>query len=158
MVAVIRPQVELRNMARGDLSAVHAIEKASYPFPWSRGIFVDCLRVGYRCHVISIDGAVCGYGILSAALDEAHLLNLCIHPARRRGGLARMMLDHLIDEVRILGIDRMFLEVRPSNKAAVSLYRRYDFHVIGRRPGYYPGAEGREDAVVMVRHFDPAND
>lgn len=153
MAAVLSPSLEFREMRRSDLSAVYAIELASYPFPWSRGIFVDCLRVGYRCHVLIEDGAVCGYTIVSNALDEAHLLNFCIHPDRRRGGLGTLMLDHLMREAQIGRIDRMFLETRPSNRGAIALYRSAGFHVIGRRPGYYPSHDGREDAVVMVRHF-----
>ena len=142
-------------MRRSDLTPVAAIEAASYPYPWSRGIFADCLRVGYRCHVLCANGAISGYGIVSMALDEAHLLNLCVAPDRRRSGFARIMLGHLIDEVRVGGMDRMFLEVRPSNRGAVALYRAHGFRVIGRRPGYYPASGGREDAAVMVCHLDP---
>ena len=153
MVAVLSPQVEIRRMLRGDLADVHAIEQASYPYPWSRGIFSDCLRVGYRCHVLTEDETIRGYGIVSHALEECHLLNLCIHPERRRGGLAGVLLDHLLREARLVSASRMFLEVRPSNRGAVALYRRYGFSVIGRRPGYYPDKGGREDAMVMVYRF-----
>ncbi len=158
MAAVLEPSLSIRTMQRGDLSAVIALEKASYPFPWSRGIFSDCLRVGYRCHVIEADGRLAGYTIVSMAVDEAHLLNLCIDPDRRRQGLASVMLDHILREVRIAGMDRLFLEVRPSNRAAGALYRRRGFRVIGRRPGYYPTTDGREDAMVMVLHLDPENE
>ncbi len=154
MAAVLEPSLSIRPMQRGDLSAVVALEKASYPFPWPRGIFSDCLRVGYRCHVIEVDGWLAGYTVVSMAVDEAHLLNLCIDPDRRRQGLATVMLDHVLREARIADIDRLFLEVRPSNRAAVALYRRHGFQVIGRRPGYYPAAEGREDGMVMVLHLD----
>lgn len=153
MAAVLSPRLAIRRMVRGDLAAVHAIEESSYPFPWSRGIFVDCLRVGYRCHVLTADETVCGYAIASYALDESHLLNLCIHPERRRAGLAGVMVDHLLREARLASAARMFLEVRPSNVAAVALYKRYGFRVIGRRPGYYPGHDGREDAMIMVYRF-----
>ena len=155
MAAVLEPSLSIRGMQRGDLSAVTAMEKASYPYPWSRGIFSDCLRIGYRCHVIEVDGLLAGYTIVSMAVDEAHLLNLCIDPGRRRQGLASVMLDHVLREVRIAGMDRLFLEVRPSNRGAVTLYRRRGFQVIGRRPGYYPAADGREDAMVMVLHLEP---
>lgn len=154
MAAVLTPRVAVRAMHRRDLDAVGAIESASYPFPWTRGIFQDCLRVGYRCHVLDVDSAVAGYGVVSQALDEAHLLNLCIHPDRRREGLAKLLLEHLISEAQIGAADRLFLEVRPSNKAAVSLYKASGFRTIGRRPGYYPAREGREDAAVMVLHLD----
>ncbi|MEE4303405.1 MAG: ribosomal protein S18-alanine N-acetyltransferase [Wenzhouxiangella sp.] len=154
MAAVLSPRVGVRAMARGDLDAVTRIETASYPFPWTRGIFQDCLRVGYRCHVLEADGVIAGYGIVSHALDEAHLLNLCIHPEQRRGGLARLLLEHVVGEARVGAANRLFLEVRPSNEAAVALYRSSGFRAIGRRPGYYPADEGREDAMVMVLHLD----
>jgi [ribosomal protein S18]-alanine N-acetyltransferase len=153
MAAVLSPRVELRSMTRADLSAVYDIEQSSYPYPWSRNIFSDCLRVGYRCHVLTEDEVVRGYGIVSHALDECHLLNLCIHPERRGVGLAGVMVDHLLREARLVSASRMFLEVRPSNRAAIALYKRYGFQVIGRRPGYYPAHDGREDAMIMVYRF-----
>ncbi|RFF30283.1 ribosomal protein S18-alanine N-acetyltransferase [Wenzhouxiangella sediminis] len=154
MAAILSPRVEVRAMARGDLDAITRIETASYPFPWTRGIFQDCLRVGYRCHVLEANSEIAGYGIVSHALDEAHLLNLCIHPEQRRGGLARLLLEHVVREARVGTANRLFLEVRPSNEAAVALYRGSGFRTIGRRPGYYPANEGREDAMVMVLHLD----
>lgn len=157
MAAVLSEGVAIRAMVRRDLEAITEIESSSYPFPWTRGIFQDCLRVGYRCHVLEIANEVAGYGIVSHALDEAHLLNLCIHPDQRRKGLANLLLDHVVRESRIAAADRLFLEVRPSNKAAVKLYRHRGFQTIGRRPGYYPAREGREDALVMVLHLDCRN-
>lgn len=154
MAAVLSPRVAVRAMVRGDLDAVAGIETASYPFPWTRGIFQDCLRVGYRCHVLEADDKVAGYGIVSHALDEAHLLNICIHPEQRRSGLARLLLDYVVREAQIGAANRLFLEVRPSNKAAITLYKKNGFRAIGRRPGYYPADQGREDAMVMVLHLD----
>ncbi len=154
MALVWQPRIDVRCMDRGDLSAVLAIEQSAYSFPWSAGIFADCLRVGYRCHVVTEHDQICGYAIHSRALDEAHLLNLCISPARRRAGLASLLLDYLLRELMVAGVDRLFLEVRPSNKAALRLYAQHQFEKIGRRPGYYPAAEGREDALVLLRHLD----
>lgn len=158
MAAVLEQTLSIRGMQRGDLSGVSAMEKTSYPYPWTRGIFADCLRVGYRCHVLEANGLLVGYAIVSMAVDEAHLLNLCVDPDQRRQGLATVMLEHVLREVRVAGMDRLFLEVRPSNRGAVALYRRHGFQVIGRRPGYYPAADGREDAKVMVLHLEPENE
>ncbi len=155
MAAVLEPALFIRQMQKADLTTVVSIEQQSYPFPWSRGIFFDCVQVGYRCHVLTENETIIGYAVVSMAVDEAHLLNLCIAPAHRRRGLASVMLDHVIREVRIAGMDRLFLEVRPSNRAAVNLYRQYGFKVIGRRPDYYPAPDGREDARVMVLHLEP---
>ncbi|MEE4295898.1 MAG: ribosomal protein S18-alanine N-acetyltransferase, partial [Wenzhouxiangella sp.] len=148
--------VVVRAMAREDLPAVTAIEQSAYSFPWSPGIFADCLRVGYRCHVVEDQGTLCGYAIYSVAVDEAHLLNLCVSPARRRSGFASVLLDHVLRELMLAGVDRVFLEVRPSNKAALRLYAREGFERIGRRPGYYPAEQGREDALVLLRNLDGA--
>jgi len=142
-------------MRRGDLDAVSAIEQRSYPFPWSKGIFSDCLRIGYCCRVVEIDAGLGGYAILSVAAGESHLLNLCIAPDHRRRGLGQLLLDGVRVDARVLGATRMFLEVRPSNRAATVLYANNGFRVIGRRPGYYPAELGREDALVMVLHLEP---
>lgn len=154
MAAVLRPEWVLRAMVRHDLDQVEAIERASYPFPWTRGIFSDCLRVGYRCQVLSTGDQVNAYSVASIALDEGHLLNLCVAPAYRRQGLARILLDRVVAEAKMAGMVRLFLEVRPSNRGAIKLYKANRFRIIGRRPGYYPDENGREDAVIMVRHLD----
>lgn len=155
MVAVLKPRLAVRPMKRRDLGAVIAIEQASYPQPWTRGIFRDCLLVGYRCRVLMAEKDVAGYAIVSGALDEAHLLNICIHPDHRRTGCARQLLDHVVVEARQAEARRLFLEVRPSNLGAIRLYRAFGFRAIGRRPGYYPDGPdgGREDATVMVLHL-----
>ncbi len=158
MVAVLRSELLIRPMRRSDLDEVHAIEDRSYPFPWSRGIFGDCLRIGYCCRLAELCGEVAGYSILSVGAGEAHLLNLCVALEHRRAGVGQALLDGVLVDARLLLARRVFLEVRPSNRAAIALYEANGFHIIGRRPGYYPSWEGREDALVMVRHPEPDND
>ncbi|MDR6643863.1 ribosomal-protein-alanine N-acetyltransferase [Luteibacter sp. 1214] len=150
MVVVARPSTEVRAMRRDDLDAVVAIEHASYPFPWSAGIFRDCLQAGHNCWVIVHEGDIAGYGILSVAAGEAHVLNVCIGDAWRGLGYGRRMMRRLLDLARWYGVERVFLEVRPSNPVARALYDSLDFHEIGRRPGYYPAENGREEAIVMA--------
>lgn len=145
-------------MRRADVEAVCAIEQRSYPFPWSKGIFSDCLRIGYCCRVAELGDRLGGYAILSSGAGESHLLNLCVDTEHRRRGLGQLLLDGLLVDARLLGAERMFLEVRPSNRAAMVLYGNNDFRVIGRRPDYYPAEIGREDALVMVRHLDGEHD
>jgi ribosomal-protein-alanine N-acetyltransferase len=157
MVAVARPRIEVRAMRREDLPAVAALETASYEFPWSAGIFGDCLKAGHPCWVLCCDGEVAGYGILSAAAGEAHVLNLCIGPAWRGRGLGRHLLGRLLDVARWSGAERVFLEVRPSNPVAQQLYASVGFKEIGRRPRYYPAKGGREDAIVMALDREPAS-
>jgi ribosomal-protein-alanine N-acetyltransferase len=144
------PAAALRPMRDGDLDAVMDIERRAYPFPWTRGIFRDCLRAGYPALVLVADGDVVGYGLLSVAAGEAHILNVCADPALPRQGHGRRLLRALLQQARGRGAQRVFLEVRPSNPAAIALYDAEGFNEIGRRPRYYPAASGREDAIVMA--------
>lgn len=151
---MIVPSVSLRSrdMGRLDLGAVLAIERQSYSFPWSEGVFRDCLRIGYHCLVaVDPDEIIVGYGLLSTAVDEAHILNLCVDPEHRRQGIARFLLESLLDVASNERVRTMLLEVRPSNVAAVELYRSLGFHRIGLRKNYYPATHGREDALVLAR-------
>ncbi len=151
MSAVTRPgPVSLRALRGSDLNAVMAIELRGYPFPWTRGIFIDCLRAGYPGLAMERDGLLVGYGVLSIAADEAHVLNICIDPLAQSRGLGRQLLRALVRLAADRGAQRVFLEVRPSNTPALALYHSEGFNEIGRRPRYYPAAQGREDAVVMA--------
>jgi ribosomal-protein-alanine N-acetyltransferase len=139
----------IRRLTAADLDSIMRIEEAAYPFPWTRGIFSECLRVGYGCIGVQLGGELAGYAIFNVGAGESHLLNLCIHPGRQRRGLGSLLLEHVITTTRSLGCDAIILEVRPSNPAAAELYRARGFSVIGRRPDYYRAAAGREDALVM---------
>ncbi|WP_037060978.1 ribosomal protein S18-alanine N-acetyltransferase [Pseudoxanthomonas suwonensis] len=145
----------LRAMREGDLDAVMSIEKRAYPFPWTRGIFRDCLLAGYPALLALDDDSPAGYGVMSIAADEAHLLNLCTAPERQSRGLGRHILRALLRTARDRGAQRIFLEVRPSNPAAIALYHSEGFNEIGRRPRYYPAVDGREDALVMAKELLP---
>lgn len=143
----------LRAMRRADLAAVVAIERDNYPFPWSEGVFRDCLRVGYYCRVLDTERGVGGYAIMSLAAGEAHVLNLCVDGWLRGGGHGRRLLEHLSEIATRGRARRLFLEVRPSNTAARRLYERAGFGQIGLRRGYYPAHGGREDALVLARRL-----
>ena len=141
--------VVIRPMTETDVNAVVALERASYQFPWSEGIFRDCLRVGYTCRVVTSDNRVIGYGVMSVGAGEAHILNLCIDAAFRCQGIGRRMLDYLLDKGAAAGMAEAFLEVRPSNTAAIRLYLSLGFDQVGMRRGYYQAVGGREDAAVL---------
>ena len=141
---------QLRPMYEADLDAVMKVELRAYPFPWTRGIFQDCLRAGYPARLLEQDGVVLGYGLLSVAVDEAHVLNVCVDPQCQSRGLGRRLLRELVRLARLYRASRVFLEVRPSNAPAVALYHSEGFNEIGRRPRYYPAENGREDALVMA--------
>lgn len=143
----------LRPMTVADLDAVMEIEKDAYPYPWTLGIFRDCLHVGYCCWVYTQAEEILAYGVMSIAAGESHLLNLCVRGSARRSGLGTTMLRHLVQLAGRHGADVVLLEVRPSNVAAVDLYRNLGFNEVGIRKNYYPADDGREDALVMARQL-----
>ena len=149
------PAATLRTMRESDLDAVMAIEVRAYPFPWTRGIFRDCLLAGYPAWLLVEHGLPIGYGVISLAADEAHILNVCVAPERQGRGLGRQLLRALVQGARERRAERVFLEVRPSNPHAIALYHSEGFNEIGRRPRYYPAHNGREDAIVMRLELDP---
>jgi [ribosomal protein S18]-alanine N-acetyltransferase len=134
-----------------DLDTLVAIESAAYPFPWSRGNFIDSLNAGYLARKrVDASGQWLGYFIAMPGVQEVHLLNLTVAPAHQGRGHALAMLDELVRESLALGAQRLWLEVRVSNQRAQELYRRYGFRDVGLRRGYYPaGALARENAIVM---------
>lgn len=154
MSAVPKPLPgRIRPMTASDLKEIMAIEWRAYPFPWTEQIMVDCLRAGYCCRVLPDGGRIEAYGVLSVAAGEANLLNLCVRPESQRTGLARGLLAHLLELAQVQGAQTVFLEVRPSNVRALRLYQAAGFCEVGRRRNYYPGARGREDALVMAKEL-----
>jgi len=145
------PPVHVRAMCHEDLSLVSDIERRSYDFPWSHGVFRDCLLAGYQCVVLDREDRVAGYAILSIAAGEAHILNLCVDPAHRAHGYGEQLLDEILGRARAAEVQEIFLEVRPSNKTAIALYRKRGFHQVADRPQYYQSQEGREDAAVLSK-------
>ena len=150
MSAAVHPRSRIRLMQPSDLKAVAAVEKAAYAYPWSLGIFRDCLLAGYYNVVLEVSDSVCGYAIMSIASSEAHLLNLCVHPNVQNLGYGRQLLNAMLAKANDAGVDKVFLEVRPSNAAAIHLYRSAGFEQVGIRPAYYQAERGREDAVVLA--------
>ena len=137
-------------MSVADLDDVLRIESRAYAFPWTRGIFSDCINAGHECRVACIDGLVVGHAVVSTAAGEAHLLNVCIMRERQGQGLGRAFVHHLIDRAGMRGAQVMFLEVRPSNRSAIALYDSLGFVQIGIRKDYYPGDQRSEDALVLA--------
>lgn len=152
---MIRPLSEahaiIRLMQHEDLMHVSDIERRSYDFPWSHGVFRDCLLAGYQCIVLEREGDVAGYAILSVAAGEAHILNLCIDPALRSHGYGERLLDDILFRARTSSVREIFLEVRPSNANALALYKKKGFYQVANRPAYYQADEGREDAAVLAK-------
>lgn len=140
----------IRPLTPADLDAVMEIEIRAYEFPWTEGIFRDCLRVGYCCWCYENDEVVQGYGVMSAAAGESHILNLTVRPESQRQGIGSKLMKHFLQLARRHGADTLMLEVRPSNTTAIRLYEQMGFNEIGVRRNYYPAAEGREDALLLA--------
>jgi ribosomal-protein-alanine N-acetyltransferase len=132
---------------------IGTIERRNYDFPWSDGIFRDCVNSGYICRLVMLEDSVIGYGVMQIGADEAHILNLCIDEPSQGKGFARVLLEHLILEAEKRRANIVFLEVRPSNPRAVKLYELNGFNEIGLRKGYYDSKSGREDGLVMARNL-----
>ena len=143
--------MHLRKMRYEDLAAVLEIESKNYNFPWSEGIFKDCLKsMNYSCWICEELGVIVGYSIVSMAAGEAHIMNICVDPGVQKQGVGSKLLENMI-KLANKKAETIFLEVRPSNKVAISLYKKRGFNEIGIRKGYYPSANGgKEDAVMLA--------
>ena len=145
------PPLILRDLSARDVPLLKQIEEQAYEFGWSERNFVDALNENYIAKALINYSVVVGYYFWQKVLDECHLLNFTIASERQRRGLGNWMLSQLLVSLRTKGITAIYLEVRPSNDTAISLYSRFGFSIIGRRKNYYPGKESREDALVMKR-------
>jgi [ribosomal protein S18]-alanine N-acetyltransferase len=150
MSAVLKDVPQLMAMREPDLEEVLAIENAIYTHPWTRGNFADSLRAGYECRTLRRERELLGYFVLMVAAGEAHLLNLSIAALHQRSGHGSFLLRQAGGLARGLGARGLFLEVRPSNRAAQGLYTRFGFRKVAVRRGYYPARSGREDALVLT--------
>jgi [ribosomal protein S18]-alanine N-acetyltransferase len=133
-----------------DLDHVLENEVRSYQFPWTRGNFSDCLSAGHECRLVLVDDVIIGHGILSLGPQEAHLLNVCVRRDQQGRGYGRGLVIHMLERAQVRGSQMVFLEVRPSNVVAVTLYHSLGFNEIGVRRNYYPAQKGHEDAQVMA--------
>lgn len=151
---LLRPDsAVIRTLASEDMEQVMELERLGHSHPWSEGIFRDCFKDGYRLWALEQDHRVLGFAVVNYLFDEAHLLNICVHPQLRGQGAGRQLLQHALAESVKDGMVCMILEVRDSNRAAIELYAGEGFREIGRRRGYYPDGPGREDARVMALRF-----
>lgn len=132
-----------------DLPTVAAIEAGAYVFPWTIGNFRDSLLGGHQCIGCWCGRELIGYAILMTALDEAHLLNLAVASDWQRRGVGARFLRQLIDICLGQNLEMLYLEVRPSNIAARTMYDQFGFRKLGVRRDYYPSPTGREDALFL---------
>lgn len=149
MSALPQLQVMFRPMTYDDLAVISQIEPTIYSHPWTLGNFKDSLNAGYSAWVMSFNAEIVGYALVMMVLDEAHLLNISVAKTYQGQGLGRTLLAHMVEVARGHQAANMFLEVRVSNKNAITLYESMGFCEMGIRRNYYPTRVGREDAVLM---------
>jgi ribosomal-protein-alanine N-acetyltransferase len=149
MSAVLKLEHKFRPMQMDDVDVLMRIEPHIYSHPWTRGNFVDSLNSGYSAWVLLRGQEIIGYALMMMVLDEAHLLNLSIAKSYQKQGLGRLLLEHMINISKNHRAANMFLEVRATNVSAIALYENTGFNEMAIRRGYYPAANGREDAVLM---------
>jgi ribosomal-protein-alanine N-acetyltransferase len=144
-------RVELRRLDLADLDAIEAIERVSYPMPWSRSMFAgELAKPSSRSLGAFADGlGLVGYLIISRYVDAWHIMNVAVAPSQRRLGIATTLLERLFADTGDDARRGYTLEVRVSNTAAIRLYERLGFEARGIRRGYY--TDNREDALVMWR-------
>jgi len=143
-------EVEIREMTEQDLEEVLQIERMSFPTPWSKNLFRRELIIPYARALVALDRPsqqIMGYLCLWIVTQEAHILNLAVHPRRRRQGLGSKLLQCGLKDALAQGVREVTLEVRRSNYKAIALYRNFRFQPQGIRPRYY--TDSGEDAVIM---------
>lgn len=151
MSAILKESdLEFTLMTEDELDEIMSIELEVYPYPWTRGIFHDCLHVGYCCRVLKSNNKIVAYSIMSAAAGESHLLTIVVAPSEQGKGYGKIMLNQMIVLAISHHVKIMYLEVRPSNKNAIKLYHQRGFNEVGVRNNYYPDEGGREDALIMA--------
>ena len=141
---------QFRLMTEDDLDTIIAIEESVYPFPWTRGIFNDCLKIGYLCWLLELNGKIIAYAVMSVAVGEAHLLTIVVSRDEQGKGYGKKMLNEMIQHAVNDNASTMYLEVRISNKTAIQLYHQRGFNELGIRDNYYPAENGREDALILA--------
>ena len=146
---------QLRRMDAGDLESVMLVEVRAYEYPWTKGIFIDCLRANCECWVYERQDALIGHAVLSVGAGEAHLLNVCVSPEHQGHGAGRVLVQHIVERARARAAEIVFLEVRASNAVAAQLYESVGFNEIGKRRNYYPSRRGQEDARVLALQIAP---
>jgi [ribosomal protein S18]-alanine N-acetyltransferase len=144
-------KIELRRIEPRDLDAVDEIERASYPTPWSRAMFVAELRKpsALALGAYSEEGELVGYAFVSRYVDAWHVMNVAVAIDHRRRGVATTLLERLFEMTATDPRSGYTLEVRVSNLEAIRLYQRLGFESRGIRRGYY--TDNREDALIMWR-------
>lgn len=140
----------IRELHEADADRMLQIERAAHVVPWSEAVLRESVQGNNECIGIELGSRLLGFAITMKVLDESHLLNLCVDKSLQRQGWGKLLLRAVVDRARKCGCAFVYLEVRVSNQAAITLYRDEGFNEVGIRPNYYPGPRQREDALLMT--------
>jgi ribosomal-protein-alanine N-acetyltransferase len=142
--------IDIRPMLPADIPGVYQLESATFPQPWSEGVFHDELAQDGRSYFVAVDesGELAGYAGLLQVADEAHVTTIAVTSAARGRQLGTRLMLRLVDAALAGGARHLTLEVRTTNRTAQELYRRFGLAPVGMRKSYY----GTEDALIMWAH------
>lgn len=144
--------MEIVRMDAGHISAVAELERLCFSQPWSEKSLAEELDNPNAAFFTALrDGKVAGYAGMHCVCGEGYLDNVAVFPAFRRQGVAAALLAALENEARQRGGEFLSLEVRPSNRQAIALYKKLGFAEAGRRKDFYSGP--REDALLLTKRF-----
>ena len=140
--------IHFRTLLPEDAEAVAAVERESFPTPWSREDFWREASNDFACYIVALEDAeIIGFGGCWISFEEAQVTNIALTSAQRGRGLGKDLMTRLMCAVAARGAERMTLEVRPSNTPALRLYEGLGFAAIGVRKKYYQ--DNGEDAILM---------
>ena len=135
-------------MDHSDLKEAYEIEKNTNPSPWSKENFFSSYEVGHKSLVCRIDNVIVGFIIFSVINKEMHLLNIAVHTEHQKKGIGSLLMETMLKQASVMGVLKVYLEVRSKNEKAILFYKKYNFIKDAVRVNYYTG-ENSDDAVLM---------
>lgn len=135
-------------MDHSDLKEVYEIEKQTNPSPWSKENFFSSYEVGHKSLVCKIDNIIVGFIIFSVIKKEIHLLNIAVHTRHQKKGIGSLLMETMLKQASVMGVSKVYLEVRSKNEKAILFYKKYNFIKDAVRVNYYTG-KNSDDAVLM---------
>ena len=135
-------------MDHSDLKEAYEIEKNTNLSPWSKENFFSSYEVGHKSLVCRIDNVIVGFIIFSVINKEMHLLNIAVHTEHQKKGIGSLLMETMLKQASVMGVLKVYLEVRSKNEKAILFYKKYNFIKDAVRVNYYTG-ENPDDAVLM---------
>ena len=135
-------------MDHSDLKEAYEIEKQTNPSPWSKENFFSSYEVGHKSLVCRIDNIIVGFIIFSVINKEIHLLNIAVHTEHQKKGIGSLLMETMLKQASVMGVSKVYLEVRSKNEKAILFYKKYNFIKDAVRVNYYTG-KNSDDAVLM---------